>query len=289
MAQSIQMTADLTNVTLAGQDDKAMTSANVTLARHDDKIEAHKVILGRTLMNYKTNPTNLLKTMMKNSNKNPMKIKVNQESQGYQFSAGAFSEVILPALQDMAPGTFDHCNDTTIEVISNTKRVDLVNTPDSNLIITKISTKDGEEAVSTTHVYFHNHSMLVQGTTLIAGVPVWKMHCDTYLTPLLEQIIVEKQNLIYEANDNIARKATNMLKCTKCSVSLKGEKGLHCTVCEKPFHINCTDAKHRKKALTEKDRRWVCVPCKATCLFTRLEESSLVPAGFLTAQFLQKT
>ena len=27
----------------------------------------------------------------------------------------------------------------------------------------------------------------------------------------------------------------------------------------------------------------------ATCLFTRLEESSLVPAGFLTAQFLQKT
>ena len=28
---------------------------------------------------------------------------------------------------------------------------------------------------------------------------------------------------------------------------------------------------------------------RATCLFTRLEESSLVPAGFLTAQFLQKT
>ena len=27
----------------------------------------------------------------------------------------------------------------------------------------------------------------------------------------------------------------------------------------------------------------------STCLFTRLEESSLVPAGFLTAQFLQKT
>ena len=26
-----------------------------------------------------------------------------------------------------------------------------------------------------------------------------------------------------------------------------------------------------------------------TCLFTRLEESSLVPAGFLTLQFLQKT
>ena len=26
-----------------------------------------------------------------------------------------------------------------------------------------------------------------------------------------------------------------------------------------------------------------------TCLFTRLEESRLVPAGFLTAQFLQKT
>ena len=26
----------------------------------------------------------------------------------------------------------------------------------------------------------------------------------------------------------------------------------------------------------------------ATCLFTRLEESSLVPADFLTAQFLQK-
>ena len=28
---------------------------------------------------------------------------------------------------------------------------------------------------------------------------------------------------------------------------------------------------------------------KATCLFTRLEKSSLVPEGFLTAQFLQKT
>ena len=27
---------------------------------------------------------------------------------------------------------------------------------------------------------------------------------------------------------------------------------------------------------------------KSTCLFTRLEESSLVPAGFLTAQFLQE-
>jgi hypothetical protein len=27
----------------------------------------------------------------------------------------------------------------------------------------------------------------------------------------------------------------------------------------------------------------------STCLFTRLEESSLVPAVFLTAQFLQKT
>ena len=27
---------------------------------------------------------------------------------------------------------------------------------------------------------------------------------------------------------------------------------------------------------------------ETTCLFTRLEESSLVPAGFLTAQFLQK-
>ena len=27
----------------------------------------------------------------------------------------------------------------------------------------------------------------------------------------------------------------------------------------------------------------------STCLSTRLEESSLVPAGFLTAQFLQKT
>ena len=30
-----------------------------------------------------------------------------------------------------------------------------------------------------------------------------------------------------------------------------------------------------------------CAP--PTCLFTRLEESSLVPAGFLTAQLLQKT
>ena len=30
-------------------------------------------------------------------------------------------------------------------------------------------------------------------------------------------------------------------------------------------------------------------PPGATCLFTRLEESSLVPAGFLTAQFLQKS
>ena len=31
------------------------------------------------------------------------------------------------------------------------------------------------------------------------------------------------------------------------------------------------------------------VTVKATYLFTRLEESSLVPAGFLTAQFLHKT
>ena len=31
------------------------------------------------------------------------------------------------------------------------------------------------------------------------------------------------------------------------------------------------------------------VRAPAICLFTRLEESSLVPAGFLTAQFLQKT
>ena len=28
---------------------------------------------------------------------------------------------------------------------------------------------------------------------------------------------------------------------------------------------------------------------QATCLFTRIEESSLVPAEFLTAQYLQKT
>jgi hypothetical protein len=28
---------------------------------------------------------------------------------------------------------------------------------------------------------------------------------------------------------------------------------------------------------------------RSTCLFTKLDESSLVPAGFLTAQFLQKT
>ena len=32
-----------------------------------------------------------------------------------------------------------------------------------------------------------------------------------------------------------------------------------------------------------------CAPTGKTCLFTRLEESILVPAGFLTAQFLQKT
>ena len=131
-------------------------------------------------MNYKTNPTNLLKTMMKNSNKNPMKIKVNQESQGYQFSAGAFSQVILPALQEMEPGTFDHCKDTTIEVISNTKRVDLVNVPDSNVIITKISTIGGEEAVTTIHVFLHNHSMLVQGTSLLARIPVGR--CTATLT-----------------------------------------------------------------------------------------------------------
>ena len=32
-----------------------------------------------------------------------------------------------------------------------------------------------------------------------------------------------------------------------------------------------------------------CSGVRSTCLFTRLEESSLVRAGFLTAQFLQKT
>ena len=40
-------------------------------------------------------------------------------------------------------------------------------------------------------------------------------------------------------------------------------------------------------------RKYICLinrPCVAgaTCPFTRLEESSLVPAGFLTAQFLQE-
>ena len=40
-------------------------------------------------------------------------------------------------------------------------------------------------------------------------------------------------------------------------------------------------------------RKYICLinrPCVAgaTCLFTRLVESSLVPAGFLTAQFLQE-
>ena len=41
---------------------------------------------------------------------------------------------------------------------------------------------------------------------------------------------------------------------------------------KRPFKIMCTFSSHR-----------------TTCLFNRLEESSLVPAGFLTAQFLQET
>ena len=81
MAQSIQRITDSTNIPIACHDDKNPVSTNVTLACQDDKSQAHKVVLATTKMNYKTNPTNLLKTMMKNSNKNPMKIKVNKESQ----------------------------------------------------------------------------------------------------------------------------------------------------------------------------------------------------------------
>ena len=42
----------------------------------------------------------------------------------------------------------------------------------------------------------------------------------------------------------------------------------------------------KRLANTRKQPR---APLRSTCLFTRLEESSLVPAGFLTSQFLQKS
>ena len=163
------------------------TFTDVTLAPVDDQtVSAHSVILASPSalsknMNYTTNPTNLLKNMKKNAERDPMKIIFNSKSTGYKFSSGTFSEVILPALQAMTPGFTDSRGGIIVEVTSSTIRTDLINIADSSLIRIKVSNSAGLTGEATVHLYLHNHSMLVQGSTSLDGIPVWKVCSDWYL------------------------------------------------------------------------------------------------------------
>ena len=201
--------------------------------------------------------------MKKNANKEPIKIKVNTKSTGYEFSSGAFSQVILPALEAMTPGFMDRCGSTVVEVTSNNIRTDLTNIADSSLIRLKVTDSTGDTGEATVHVYLHKHSMLVQGSTLLAGVPVWRVCSDLYLTPTLETSIKSKARLISTSNSAITRKASHMLDCNRCKAPLKGGKGTSCQLCGNSFHFSCTDNKHKKKALTQKEAAWVCGSCRA--------------------------
>ena len=55
-----------------------------------------------------------------------------------------------------------------------------------------------------------------------------------------------------------------MLNCNKCSAPLKGGKGIICHLCKKSFHFSCTDNRHKKKALSQKEISWVCNSCWAS-------------------------
>ena len=91
--------------------------------------------------------------MKKNAIWNPIKIKMKDDCASYEFSSGAFSMVILPALEAMTPGVKHTHGLTTIEVISNTIRTDLINIADSSLITVKVSNDNGEEGEAVVHVY----------------------------------------------------------------------------------------------------------------------------------------
>ena len=246
---------------------------DITLVSEDVQLHAaHRVILSSTgtlfdnctKMNYRTNPTNLLKNMKKNAVKNPMKIKVDQDCICYEFSSGSFSQVILPALEAMTVGLKDTRGETTVEVISNTIRTDLINIADSTLLRLNISYKDHEVCEAVVHVYLHKHTMMVQGSSIIAGMPVWNFYASTYLTPMLDANMLAKNSMICASNEAITRKIGLMFNCNKCSAPLKGGKGLSCKLCCKSFHVSCTDNKHKKKAVTQKELSWVCLRCRAS-------------------------
>ena len=240
--------------------------ADVTLVSEDvQRISAHGVILSApsTLqrMNYTTNPSNLLKNMKKNADRPPIKIKNNKDCIGYEFSSGAFSQVILPALEAMKAGFKDSRGDTNVEISSNNIRSDLINIADSSLIKIQVK-KDSEKAEATVHVYLHRQSMLVQGHHCIAGIPAWKVISDDYLTPMLEANIMAKEIEIGESNAAITRKVKQVTNCTKCRAPLKSNKGLACQLCGDNFHISCTDQGPKKKALSQKEISWVCGRCR---------------------------
>ena len=254
-----------------------MNSANqltdVTLAPEDGQfLAAHKVVLSSPStpsklcfkMNYNTNTTNLLKNMKKNADKKPIKIKINSDSIFFEFSSGSFSQVILPALEAMTEGLTDARGGTTVEVISNNIRTDLINIADSSLLRLKVSNDIGESNEVVVHVYLHKHTMLVQGSSSMAGMPTWKFYSNTYLTPILEASIIAKEREIIASNAAITRKVGQMTSCTKCSTSLKSGNGITCNLCKKSFHLSCTDNKHKKKTLSQKEITWVCIKCRAS-------------------------
>ena len=161
---------------------------DITYVCNDNQtVQAHKAILslnGPILMkmNYQTNPQNLLKKLSKQSMKKPMTLKPNKTCMTIQFSAGAYSEVILPLMLSLIAGNSDECGETKIYVDSNEPRADRLGNPDSNILRATMSTTD-ERAEVTVHFYLHRQTMLVQGEKTFKGLPVWMYFCQHYLTP----------------------------------------------------------------------------------------------------------
>ena len=282
------------NVTSDGEKQLVSTElSDVTLVGKDEQSnEAHKFILGASsglftkTMNYKSNQSNLLKKMTKQSKKAPIKAIIRSESMKFEFSSGAFSEVILPLMLGMKVGDLSVNDQVEIEILSNEQRNDLIETPDSNLIRVEVRSKSGEKAHVTIHVYLQTQGILIQGTQTFHGVPIWRYFCNTYLAPLLVSVINSKEAEIASASAEIARKARDKLNCSKCRVGLRQTGAVDCKICEKKFHKKCTDSKHMKN-LTEKEHVWVCPPCRSTpaSASTPPVSPALIPPHSLTALY----
>ena len=160
------------NVTSEGEKQIISTDkSDVTLVGKDvQSNEAHKFKFGASsglftnTMNYKSNQSNLLKKMTKQSKKAPIKAIICSESMKFEFSSGAFSEVILPLMLGMKLGDLSVNDDIEIEIKENVQRKDLIETPDSSLIRVEVRNKSGEKADVTINIYLQKQGIIIQGT-----------------------------------------------------------------------------------------------------------------------------